>query len=830
MVLYDKNHKFIGISSKTLSYLGYEDIKEFSSVHSDFANILVNQEGYIYNFSNFSWIDFILYSGSPNKSALATLKNGREVEVKLSIEEIYLPQEINGNSSFFAVHVTGEVDVGEESYEHTAPKGIFNLDNLMPTTDKENNKLEPQRIEDPKPIETLNNNDYKLDIPQPIQTNEFENREFILDSSFEEQVNPTPQPKEETKKEDIPTNFVEPIIGKEIQLETKVEDKRSEKDDFQLNFLKTEKQELPTSEPKDKIITPIEEEKKSTKDDFQFNFLKPEKQEKPILEPKEETEELSLNFLKPTTQKETQPEPKIEEVKNSEDDLQLNFLKTEKQEEPKVEVKEEIVTPIEEKSTKDDFQLNFLKTEEEKTITPPKDEVVVQKKEEEKAEELSLNFLKPENEEKIPSKPKEEDKKSGEDDFQLNILKTDKQGESISQQKVEIANPTEEQSVEDDFQLNFLKTDKQEEIVNTIKKEEKKEELSLNFLKPTTEKEIQTEPKIEEKKGIKEEEDFQFNFLETEKQEEPITQEKEEIIDPKVEEKSIEEEEDFRLNFLRSNPYKEDSEDIKEDTLTPKSEESKEGMVQFNFLQNLNTETEEQTIDTDQKEQLINQIKNDIKEIDTKEDPIKEDSQTGLKSLSSSLKSIFSRGEKENKKEETTANFSLKSEQKNINQQNRDSLEDTSINIMNQPLEEIESNLNLDLNEPLIQESSELATVKKSKPKIEIQPQNISVELQNLGLTQEDEYDLINDFVNDISVHLNLFNKLIANKNFDQAQYSLIKVKSSAEILNLDAIIISLNGIKEACDRKDEQNIKELNLHLENQVQQLRDYLKNATI
>ncbi len=824
MVLYDKNHKFIGISSKTLSYLGYEDIKEFSSVHSDFANILVNQEGYIYNFSNFSWIDFILYSGSPNKSALATLKNGLEVEVKLSIEEIYLPQDINGNSSFFAVHVTSEVDIAEESYEHTAPKGIFNLDNLMQTTDKENSKLEPQRIEEKKEIETLNNNDYKLDIAQPTQTNDFENREFILDSSFEDQnINekqdkPTPQAKEETKKEDISINFLEPTIEKEVQLEPKVEEKKSEdeKDDFQLNFLKTEKQEEPILEPKDEIVVPIKEEKKNTEDDFQLNFLKTEK---------EETEEPSLNFLKPATEKEIQPEPKVEEAKNIEDDLQFNFLKEEKQEEPTLE-------PKEEKNAEDDFQLNFLKTEkEEKTIIQPKDEIVVQIKEEEKEEDLSLSFLK--------STDKEE-KKDTEDDFQLNFLNTvEKQEEPILETKEEIVTPIkEEKNIEDDFKLNFLKTverqeepiDKpQEEIANTIEKEENLEESSLNFLKQTSPKETQ----IEEKKSIKEEEDFQFNFLKTEKQEEPITQAKEEMIDQE-EEKSIKEEEDFRLNFLRSNPYKEEveeSEEIKEDTLlTPKSEESKEEMVQFNFLQNLNTEAKEQTIDTEQKEQLIKQIKNDIKEIDTKEETIKDDSQTSLKSLSNSLKSIFSRGEKENKKEEPTTNFSLKSEQKNIIQQNEDSLENTSAPIMKQQIEEVNSNLNLDLNEPLIQENSDLVTIKKSETKIKIEPQNISVKLQNLGLTKEDEYDLINDFVNDINVHLNLFNKLISNKNFDQAQYSLIKVKSSAEILNLDAIIISLNGIKEACDRKDESGIRELSFHLENQVQQLRDYLKNATI
>ena len=263
-------------------------------------------------------------------------------------------------------------------------------------------------------------------------------------------------------------------------------------------------------------------------------------------------------------------------------------------------------------------------------------------------------------------------------------------------------------------------------------------------------------------------------------------------------------------------------------------------MVQFNFLQNLDRQNTEPAIvrdtDSEQKEQLINQIKNDIKEIDTKDDkrvPL-EDSQTNLKSLSESLKSIFARGDKEEKKEEITNGFSLKS--KNIPTENREVLKDNSTTVMQKSEDKMKSILNLDLTEPLIQEEVitqekvEVIPQQKSEPKIETQTQSVNIELKNLGLTKEDEYDLINDFVNDISVHLKLFKTLISNKNFDQAQYSLIKIRSSAEILNLDAIIISLNGIKEACDSQDELKIKDLNFHLESQVKQLKNYLKNATI
>ena len=101
MILYDQNYNFIGMSNETLSYLGYEDLADFTSQHSDFANLLVNKEGYIYKFGNFSWIDFVLYSGSPNKSALLKLKNGDETEIKISVKEVHLTADLNGSSKFY---------------------------------------------------------------------------------------------------------------------------------------------------------------------------------------------------------------------------------------------------------------------------------------------------------------------------------------------------------------------------------------------------------------------------------------------------------------------------------------------------------------------------------------------------------------------------------------------------------------------------------------------------------------------------------------------------------------------------------------------------------
>ena len=58
MILYDDKYNFLGMSSHTLGFLGYEDIQEFISMHNDFANVFVQKEGFIYKYDNFNWIDF----------------------------------------------------------------------------------------------------------------------------------------------------------------------------------------------------------------------------------------------------------------------------------------------------------------------------------------------------------------------------------------------------------------------------------------------------------------------------------------------------------------------------------------------------------------------------------------------------------------------------------------------------------------------------------------------------------------------------------------------------------------------------------------------------
>lgn len=105
LILYDKSGVFLGMGNQELYLLGYEDMEEFRNYHNDFADLFVNKPGYIFKFQNFSWIDYTLHSGTPNKKVLIKSKNGKELETSLTINEIFLNQEINGSNICFCIEL-----------------------------------------------------------------------------------------------------------------------------------------------------------------------------------------------------------------------------------------------------------------------------------------------------------------------------------------------------------------------------------------------------------------------------------------------------------------------------------------------------------------------------------------------------------------------------------------------------------------------------------------------------------------------------------------------------------------------------------------------------
>jgi len=572
------------MSNETLSYLGYEDLSDFTSQHSDFGNLLVNKEGYIYKFQNFSWIDFILYSGSPNKSALLQLKTGEPLEIKLSVKEVHLINELGNNSKFYSIRILSDnfVNIAAKTdasiTKQSPPKNAFNLDSLITEEDSISVESKPETIPAVSKAPSATS-DFVLNFPSS--------------DSLKESAAP------------VKLNLSE------------------EKDD---SF----------------ILSMPSEEKKPSENEFKLNlsdsiFDTQEKKE----EVKEEVQNISLDF----TKEDATPTQKIEEVVPPtvntiiQEEVQLDFL------EPKKEIKDD-ASP----------SMGFkLKHDEE----PPMVKV------EEKEEKITLNFLK----------------------------------QDLAQERIE-STPVET------FSLNI------------------QEEDNLNFLQQT------------------------------------ITQE------------STQREAPANKNQIIAQ-IQNDLKEIDEAEEETKIEESKE----FSFTK---SQKEEKENDSDINAYLFN--KNEVKK--------------EKKSFTKTLQSLF-------------ANSS-----DSVPQENK---EDECIEVFKKPEAVLKQE-----KPTLVQEAPTFIIEKKETHRFPA--------LSSLGLDKEEEDDLISEFVHDTKENIKLFKDFYRSGNIDQAEYTLIKMQSSANILNLNDIIITLANVKQSCTNNDSEGIEQLTDTLETQVKTLESYLESETV
>lgn len=95
MLLYNQRKEFVGIDENDLSGLGFNNINELQNESSDFADLFVKKPGFIHNFKNFSWIDFILHSESEEAKAVIHAK-GKNYSCTLHISPFYFTSDESG--------------------------------------------------------------------------------------------------------------------------------------------------------------------------------------------------------------------------------------------------------------------------------------------------------------------------------------------------------------------------------------------------------------------------------------------------------------------------------------------------------------------------------------------------------------------------------------------------------------------------------------------------------------------------------------------------------------------------------------------------------------
>jgi len=89
VLLYNNKQEFIGIDDEGLRLLNYASLEELLNVCSDVADLFANEPGYIHNFKNFGWIDFLLHADSDASSAIVHA-NGRTFSCHLSVSAFHL--------------------------------------------------------------------------------------------------------------------------------------------------------------------------------------------------------------------------------------------------------------------------------------------------------------------------------------------------------------------------------------------------------------------------------------------------------------------------------------------------------------------------------------------------------------------------------------------------------------------------------------------------------------------------------------------------------------------------------------------------------------------
>lgn len=471
MILYDESYNFLGMSEKVLTRLGYDDLDEFCTYHKDFAELFEKENGLIYNFENFSWLDFILYGGSDKDSAIVKTKSGEKFKAKIKVDEIKVKDDILGISKLFSVKL-----IEKEIIENSTPTQTSNNINLS-------SMLEKKEEENQIGIEV------KKDL---IKTDEKISNNFT---------------KNEDSDLDINLSF--------IKNEDLKEDTTTTKPSFSLDFLKDDTQTKTT----DATFTlqsdkPSSLEIEDKEDDVVLNFFNStvEEKESPT------TPSLNLDFIKEEKQEEKQEDKQDEkEIETSKEDSFQNLkidLTPKEEQTPTINLnisqvdekkdKEEIKPiniSIESNSEKQDkkedeplINLNFLKTDadtkDSASETIKQDEVNEDKKE----PLINLNFLKSDDKKEEPdiiqNVPEVEEKKDETPSINLNFLKIDEDDEKQTEQKILNDNKEEEKKDEEPLiNLNFLKLDDDNDKKETkIEDKTSIEQSFLDIKKPKEEK------------------------------------------------------------------------------------------------------------------------------------------------------------------------------------------------------------------------------------------------------------------------------------------------------------------------------------------------------
>ncbi|RUM68786.1 MAG: hypothetical protein DSZ05_00580 [Sulfurospirillum sp.] len=750
MILYDQDFRFIGMSAETLTFLGYEDIDEFTSMHSDFADLFVKKEGFIHKFDNFSWIHYVLYSGAANKKAYLSRKNGEEICVDITIKEVFLNHAYDGLRMIYSVKLINEnftkishSDVHDNRSTETQ-RNEFSLRNL--TKDSSTADREPTR--EPSTEETTASKPSTQTVPEPLDFKLDMPEDSILGTQHEEQ--PTPSVKEPEQPTVPLFDLSDTDTPKE---EKRVEEKQSANSDFRLNIpamgsirVEQEEEESQSATPafiadadnvdKENRAMPSPLPSKPDKDlseDFKRIFIVEEEQE----EQKQEDSRLSFDLA-----------PAFETGEQTEEEHQA------------VALHEDSSDPKEEESA-DIFSFQLLK---------------------ERTEESSS--------ERVTSPDKVETAVS--DTPSLRIVETPTETETSHLNEAETNQAPKEQ--EPVLNFNFLQNSQSED--ETTPKQEK-----------AVEPKPQPEVKIPLHELLKPQD-------EKPQDETPSQQEQTEVTEAVVNEPSTKTEEkspntQFSFNLFKEETPQEHQAEVHQDSFhSARAEEQKTTLIdqikqdieeidrdiQIQPQPDAKKEIDFNLASADHEEPLSQSENAQNREEEHK--PFSLNLNAGKEMFEDPDTRNHSGEHRENSFEETLKNiFSVS--------QSITPSTDHSLNQFDteKPVEKDKQHITTEaIKSPDQNDSSDTQTLTLPK-------------LGSLGLSREEELDFIEEFLDDTAATIGLMQEYLKLEDYSNIKYNLIKISSSAEILHFDQMLEHTKALSAMSDARQKEAIGE-KLHI----------------
>ena len=150
MLIYDHNKEFIGIDQESLKLLGYKSFEDLIHEHKDVAKLFVKKPGYIHNFTNFPWIDFVLHAESDDAKVIIA---GKEKAFSATIDILPLYLSKAPDEEAFLIKLKNVQNYQLDASERPEPTPTpFNLETKEFNAPPETPTAAPEPVFVPEPV------------------------------------------------------------------------------------------------------------------------------------------------------------------------------------------------------------------------------------------------------------------------------------------------------------------------------------------------------------------------------------------------------------------------------------------------------------------------------------------------------------------------------------------------------------------------------------------------------------------------------------------------------------------------------------------------------